>query len=169
MIKALVQFKSYESRSWSPTPISLLRLFSLTLKQYRGIWLAQLGEPCFLLKILNVPLGQLCNQRHDDLGSSGLHHWDLVLLVPQSHSREGHTGLFLVHLVQGPVPWALDSLAFKDAACDWWKRSHGIGFLRTSIMPDWGKNILPRSPLGSRASPISSLKAIGRLESQCFN
>lgn len=84
-------------------PISLLRLFSLTLKQYRGAWLVQLGEPCFLLKTLNAPLGLFCDQRPDGLGSSGLHHWDLVHTVSAIVSQQGRASWpFLSPPCQGP-------------------------------------------------------------------
>lgn len=39
-------------------------------------------RPAFLLRTLNALLGLLCDQEiHDDMGSSSLHHRDLVHLV----------------------------------------------------------------------------------------
>lgn len=93
-----------------PTPtISLLRLFSLTLKQYRGAQLVQLGEPWFLL----------CDQGiHDDLVTSSLHHWDLVCTVSAIESQQGRAYLPLLSLIKVLILELWNPWFSKDAVRD---------------------------------------------------
>lgn len=92
-----------------------LKVFDLLGEKAFVEYAFSISLPCFLMKTLNASLGLLCDQRiHEDVGSSSLHHWDLVHTVSTEGSWKVRSYCPPLNpSCQGPDTWAMESLAFQ--------------------------------------------------------